>query len=346
VRNGEKVGKLEGYSSHIVVDEAISWLDNHRDPGTPFFLNIWFHEPHAPIAAPDEIVSGYGKLTSPAAIYSGTIENTDRAIARLLAKLAKIDNPNNTLIVYASDNGSYRADRVGKLRGKKGSMFEGGHRVPGIFYWPGTITRGLVENEPAGMVDLLPTILGLLGIDPPKGVHLDGADLTPLLSGRKSTFTRPQLLFFMLPTSFPTAAVRDGKYSLVAYRDYNVPKDRKAMQALYNQVEAILQRENDPAIAEGNLRTMMFSGKFANKQAEKLRIKFLKLNRFRESWIPTIKAGGFKRFQLFDLDKDIAQKNDISRQHPEVFARLKRELLKIHASVMADGPDWDLKEKN
>ena len=98
-RNGTRVGEVEGYSSHIVVDEAISWLDTGRKQGEPFFLNIWFHEPHAPIAAPDEIVAKYGNLDDPAAIYSGTIDNTDRAIAHLVAKLKADGEFDNTLIV-------------------------------------------------------------------------------------------------------------------------------------------------------------------------------------------------------------------------------------------------------
>ena len=126
VRNGVPIRKTEGYACQVVVDEAIAWLDEKRDPDKPFFLNVWFHEPHAPLAAPDEIVSQYGDPKDPAAIYSGTIDNTDRAIARLLKKLEQVDAPENTLIIYSSDNGSYRADRVGHLRGTKGSNFEGG----------------------------------------------------------------------------------------------------------------------------------------------------------------------------------------------------------------------------
>ncbi len=228
IRNGTPVGKTDGYSCQVVVDEAISWLDEKRDPDKPFFLNVWFHEPHAPIAAPDEIVSRYGNLNDPAAIYSGTIDNTDRAIARLLEKLKQVDSPENTLIIYSSDNGSYRADRVGHLRGIKGSNYEGGIRVPGIFYWPGTIAGGRVEHEPAGLVDLLPTICGLLGIDKPQNVHLDGSDLSPLLTGRQDEFVRHQPLFWLLPASGPAVAIRDGRYSLVAHRDYEFPKDTGA----------------------------------------------------------------------------------------------------------------------
>ena len=275
--------------------------------------------------------------TNPAAIYSGTVDNTDRAIARLVAELKEIGEFDNTLIVYASDNGSYRKDRVGKLRGKKGSVFEGGHRVPGIFHWPGTIMSGHVEHEPAGVVDLLPTVAGLLGIDPPAGVHLDGADLSPLLTGQREAFSRAQPLFWFSPDA--GAAVRDGKYSLVAYPGYELPKDREGMQRLFEQVKAVLEETDDPALTHGDLWTEMFNG-FDNKEAERIRIQFIRLNEFRESWIPTLKTGGFRQFQLFDLEQDITQRTDVSRERPAVFEKLKEALLDIHAGIMADGPDW------
>lgn len=340
-RHAKPLGKIAGYACQIVVDEAISWLEKERQADKPFFLNIWFHEPHAPIAAPDAIVAQYGDLDDPAAVYSGTIENTDRAIARLVEKLKAIDALENTIIVYASDNGSYRPERNGPLKGSKGSNFEGGIRVPGILYWPDGIRAGQVEKEPAGMVDLLPTICGLAEIDKPKGVHLDGSDLSPLLTGRRNEFQRHIPLFFLMPTSNPTATVRDGRFALVAWRDYELPKDLKAMNGLMNQVEEILKRENSPELRDGGrLWSKMFNTKFANKEAEKLRIQFLRLNRFQESWIPTIKAGGYKRFELYDLDADIGQKTDIAKQHPEIVNRLKQQLLDITASVMNDGPDW------
>jgi arylsulfatase A len=337
IRNGKPVGKIEGYACRIVVDEAISWLDEKRNPDKPFFLNIWFHEPHAPIAAPDEIVSQYGELKDPAAIYSGTIDNTDRAIARLLKKLEEIDSPENTLIVYSSDNGSYRADRVGALRGKKGSNFEGGLRVPGIFYWPGTITKGHVEHEPAGLVDLLPTVCGLLRIDKPANVHLDGSDLSPLLTGGENKFTRHQPLFWLLPASEPAVAIRDGAYSLVAYRDYRLPKDQEKMTALMKQIVETLRKNDtlEEEIRGSTLQEQMFEG-FKDKEAEKLRGQYVRLNMFQESWIPLIKSGGYKRFELFDLAKDPGQRTDVSAQLPGIAARLKKKLLEINASVMAD----------
>lgn len=223
IRNGEPVGALEGYSCQVVVDEAIRWLEQRQAGSrTPFYLNVWFHEPHAPIAAPDSIVTGYGAVDDRAAIYSATIDNTDRAIARLLRKLAQVGAPEETLVIYSSDNGSYREDRTGGLRGRKGVNWEGGIRVPGIFSWPGTIAGGNVLKDPAGLVDVLPTVCGLLGLEPPAGVHLDGSDLSPLLKGQAG-FVRHQPLFWHLQKSRPIVAMRDGDYSLVADPDYALP---------------------------------------------------------------------------------------------------------------------------
>jgi arylsulfatase A len=225
IRNGKAVGPLKGYSCQRVVDEAILWLDANRQNGKPFFLNVWFHEPHAPIAAPDDLVTNYGGLKDKSAVYSGTIDNTDRAVGRLLRKLRQIAPAEQTLIVYASDNGSYRKERTGHLRGTKGMNWDGGIRVPGIFHWPGTIREGTVATQPAGLVDVLPTICGLLNLEKPKGVHLDGSDLSPLLSGDPNAFARHQALFWHLQKSRPIVAMRDGDYSLVADPDHELSRD-------------------------------------------------------------------------------------------------------------------------
>jgi arylsulfatase A len=290
IRNGQEVGPLEGYSCQLVADEAIDWLDNHRHPKAPFLLNLWFHEPHAPIAAPDEIVSTYGELKDKAAIYSGTIDNTDRAIGRVVEKLQTMGVRENTLIIYASDNGSYRDDRVGNLRGKKGSNWDGGIRVPGIFSWPAVIAKNKVEKQPAGLVDILPTLCGLLKLEVPQDRMIDGSDLSPMLRGKPGSFKRHQPMFWHLQKSRPIVAMRDGDFSLVANPDYEIPTT----------------------------------------------------NMFQERWIPKVKDGGYKNFQLFDLSKDPGQTQNIATDNPELLKKLKAKLLEINQSIMADGTDWHL----
>ncbi len=297
VRNGEEVGELKGYSCQIVVDEAIAWLDHREDPKKPFFLNVWFHEPHAPIAAPPEIVSEYGPVPDPGkkagkesrgSVYSGTIDNTDRAIGRLLKKLDKIGALENTLVIYASDNGSYLADRTGDLRGTKGQNWDGGIRVPGIFSWPGKIQKGVVSQQPAGLVDVVPTVCDLIGLDKPEGTHLDGSSIAPILLGGGGRIERHQPLFWHLQKARPIVAMRDGSYSLVADPDYELSKD----------------------------------------------------NMFKEAWIPAIKSGSYTNYQLFDLAKDPNQTTNIAADQPELLEKLKKQLLEINASIMAEGADW------
>ena len=290
IRNGQAVGPLEGYSCQLVADEAIDWLENHRHPKAPFFLNLWFHEPHAPIAAPDKIVSTYGELKDRAAVYSGTIDNTDRAISRIVEKLNQMGVGEDTLIIYASDNGSYRDDRVGNLRGKKGSNWDGGIRVPGIFSWPAVIPKNRVEKQPAGLVDLLPTLCGLLNLEVPQDRMIDGSDLSPLLKGKPKSFKRHQPMFWHLQKSRPIVAMRDGDFSLVANPDYEISTS----------------------------------------------------NMFQERWIPTVRDGGYKDFQLFDLSKDPGQTQNIASDNPELLKELKAKLLEINQTVMADGTDWHL----
>ncbi|MCF3648427.1 sulfatase-like hydrolase/transferase [Synoicihabitans lomoniglobus] len=288
VRNSRPVGRLTGYAAQLVVDEAIAWLRQPRPAGQPFFLNVWFQEPHHPLAAPPELTAHYGEPTEEGAVYSATVENTDRAIGRLIQTLRSIAPAEETLIIYASDNGSYRRDRVGELRGVKGTNWEGGLRVPGIVSWPGTVPAGRVESTPAGVVDVLPTVCGLLGLPSPTGVHLDGADISPVLRGSAETFVRPQPMVWHLHKSRPIVALRDGRWSFVA--------------------------DPDREISRRNL--------------------------FEEAWIPDIKASGYANFQLFDLEADPGQSEDVAARHPAVVARLRAALLRINDSIMREGPDY------
>ena len=336
LRNGKPVGPMKGYSCQIVVDEAIAWLDEKRDADAPFFINLWFNEPHAVIAAPDEIVSRYGALNDQAAIYNGTIDNTDRAIGRLVAKLEQLGELDNTIIHYSSDNGSYRQERSGELRGKKGSHHEGGHRVPGIFYWKGKIPGGRVEKEPAGAVDLLPTICGLLGIDKPKDVFLDGSDLTPLLT-RTGSFERHQPLFWM---NGSTMVLRMGDHTLLAPSTARLPFDNAKANRLLQQTKLALGDDLEKELGGLDLRSRMFNGQFANPEANRLRHQLRDLYYFNEAWIPELKKSQLGRVQLYDLSKDLGQQKDIAKESPEIVARMKKQAAAIYRSVMADAPEW------
>lgn len=335
IRNGKNVGPLKGYACDIVADEAIRWMEQEAEK--PFFLNVWFNEPHAPLAAPEELVREYDGDPD-AALYSATIDNADRAIERILDTLQRLGIAENTLVIYSSDNGSYRADRVGGLRGTKGSNYEGGIRVPGIISWPGTIPARRVIEEPAGQLDLLPTICGLVGIAPPTTNVLDGTNLAPLLLGTQNSLRREKPLAWILPMSGQPLALREGPWSLIGYRNGEMPRDRKAMARLYTEMKTVLAKHGDPDPA-ATLKARLYEG-LDVPEAEKLRGQYIRLNQFQESWIPALKRLPYERFELYDLASDPAQERNVAREHPEVFERLKRQLLALKDEVMAEAPDW------
>ena len=339
-KNGKPAGELKGYACDLVVEDAIQWLDSRNETERPFFLNVWFHEPHAPLAAPPDLIETYGQTSDPAAIYSATIANTDQAIARLIKKLREIDAPENTLIIYSSDNGSYRSDRVGDLRGTKGSNYQGGVRVPGIFYWPGHIARGAVTDTPAGLVDLLQTVCGLAKIAPPER-PLDGTDLSPVLRQKSARIQRKQPLFWALPLAGPAFAIRDDQYAMVAHRDGPIPKDQEALTQIKRRIEEVLRSKDiyEKETRSSTFEKQLFEG-FSDRDAERLRGQFIRLNQFHEAWIPTLRKADLVGFELYDLEADPEQKVDLSARLPLVHARLKKTLQKLVESAYRDAHDW------
>jgi len=336
MRNGERVGPLKGYSCQLIIDDAIEWL-KRDEKKKPFLMNIWFNEPHSVLAAPDHIVGQYGEIGDSSALYSGTVDNMDRSIGRLVTELEARNLLDDTIIIFSSDHGSYREDRNGGLKGNKGSNFQGGLLSPGIFFWPKGFAGGRVEDESCGAVDLLPTLCGLVGVDKPKGVHLDGEDLTPLLKEKKP-LARQQPLFWYNPEGWPTAAVRLGDYTLVGFRDYEFPRDQVTMKTKLDRIAKLVGVPD--STAGGNLRSRVFNSTFSNPEANRLRSEYVRLHSFQESWIPLIKKGGFKKFELYDVRKDPIQSKNLFSSMPELGESMKKKLLSLCHSALSDAPDW------
>jgi arylsulfatase A len=223
VRNGKPTGEIKGYSSHIIVDEAIDWFDNEWNNSSPFFLNLWFHEPHVPVAAPPEILENHKDTENPA--YYGSVENMDLAIGRLMEKLQKIDQADNTIVLFTSDHGSYMGQKGsnGRLKNGKTTLWEGGIRAPAIIRWPKKIKPGSVEFTPSGVVDILPTLVEVTGAELPLNRTIDGVSLMPLFEGEKITREKP--LYWFYSPSRPAAVIREGDWNLIADPDIDIPTD-------------------------------------------------------------------------------------------------------------------------
>jgi arylsulfatase len=226
VRNGKPVGKQNGYSSHLVVDEAVRWLSQGRDKAKPFFLYVCFHEPHEPIASEGKYARLYPANDPSYTAHHANITQMDDAFGRLMQALDEQGLRDNTLILFTSDNGpaitaQHPHGSAGPLRDKKGSVYEGGIRVPGLLRWPGKTQKGSVSDEPVSGVDFLPTVCAITGIEPPRDRVLDGASFLPVLSGGTVTRATPLYWHFNRAAGDPRVAMRIGDWKILATLDRN-----------------------------------------------------------------------------------------------------------------------------
>jgi arylsulfatase A len=221
VRNGQPVGTIENYASQIVTDEAIRWLSGVRDKSKPFFIYCCYHEPHEPIASAKRFRELYPSDDPSHSRHHGNISQMDDAFGRLLTALDDQGLRENTLVFFTSDNGPAITRRhphgsSGPLRNKKGSMYEGGLRVPGILQWPGRIEPGTVSDEPISGVDLLPTLCEIAGLEVPQDRKIDGTSFLPVFSGNPIERRVPLYWQFNRASSDVKVGLRSGDWKLLA----------------------------------------------------------------------------------------------------------------------------------
>jgi arylsulfatase A-like enzyme len=188
-RNG-KVEQIKGAGSAITIDETIAFLRKHKDGAKPMFSVAWFpspHDPHQERPDPTNLYEGQKH-----AGYFGEISVLDTAFGRLRKELRTLGIADNTILWYCSDNGGLVEASSGG-RARKGSIYEGGLRVPSILEWPKSITPGTSEF-PACTSDILPTVLAMVGVERTGKTPLDGIDLTTAIAGKASK--RPPIGFW------------------------------------------------------------------------------------------------------------------------------------------------------
>ena len=208
-------GPLEGYSCQLVVDEALNWLHNREEKDSPFYINIWFNEPHEKVAAPDSL-----KVRHPYhPAYYGCIENMDHAVGRLLRYLEEEGLEEQTLVIFTSDNGSQVMGSNKPLRGEKAFNLEGGIRVPFLVRWNGKVPAGRVSGTVGSFTDVLPTLASLTGAERPSGRVLDGEDLSRVFTGEQPDHRREQPVFFFRYFHDPVCMLREENWVLLGYQE-------------------------------------------------------------------------------------------------------------------------------
>jgi arylsulfatase A-like enzyme len=236
-------GKFEdfrGDSSEIIVDEALKFIGRTSKAGKPFFVVIWYGTPHSPMVASEQDRASFQNLDKNSSHHYGELVAMDRSIGTLRHGLRKLKIDEDTLVWFNSDNGGLpkiKPATVGGLRGFKGSVYEGGLRVPCVIEWPAVVTKARISQFPAATTDIFPTIADIVGLPKSALLHpIDGTSIRQLFS--KEIGLRKNPLGFRHTNR---GALLDNDYKLVA------PKIGTDNYELYNLVD-------DPN-EENNLRT-------------------------------------------------------------------------------------------
>jgi arylsulfatase len=169
-------------------EQAVRFIEQSK--GAPFFLYMPHTFPHIPLAA-----SARFRGKSKNGLYGDVIEELDWSVGEVLGALKKHSLDEQTVVMFSSDNGPWYQGSPGRLRGRKGSTYEGGVREPFLARWPGHIPKETVCRGVAGTIDILPTLAKLCGAAMPEK-PVDGVDIWPLLSGGKAQLEREALLYF------------------------------------------------------------------------------------------------------------------------------------------------------
>lgn len=300
VRNGEKVGEIEGYSCQIVVDEAIQWLENKKDD-KPFYLQVTFHEPHEPVASPKDLVEKYLPFAEneAQAQYFANVENVDKAVGRMVDYLDK-NQSENTLIIFTSDNGPetfmryYRATRSygspGDLKGMKLWTNEAGIRVPCIVNWKGKNGFSGTSDAVVSALDFMPTFCEVADAELPQN-KIDGESISALFSQGKFERTKPLIWSFYNALNDHMVAMRMGNLKIMA----RIKNDSTFLPRLTN-------------IYDGN---------------EEL-----------------VKSSKLSDFVLYDLENDLGEENDLSQKNPDEFSKMKNLLEAEYKNLLADSHIW------
>ncbi len=272
--NGQRIRK-KGYCSDIFTDQAIRFMEEHRreHPDAPFFLYLAFNAPHTPLQLPEEYLVEYGNLLLQPSDFEvsgenlssmgpsdqedarrvyGMVSNIDDNLGRLWNALKKLGLEEETLVVFLTDNGPQQRRFTAGLRNRKGSVYEGGIRVPCVWYWKGVIPEHSLVREPAAHIDVLPTLLDFAGV--PYSGPVDGRSLRAELLGEVSA-GKDRPLFFVWQRGFPqryvNMTVRQGRYKLVGQQPYEASD---TLLELFDLMEDPMELNNlsspEPAIRD------------------------------------------------------------------------------------------------
>ena len=244
-RNGQPIETNE----HLTValgHEAVTFVRRNADK--PWFLYLAFNAPHNPQEPTDERLARFASIKNPLRRkYAAQISLLDDAVGETLAALHDSGQAGRTLVIFLSDNGGPAATKSGAdnspLRGIKGTMYEGGFRVPFLMSWPGHLAAGKVEDRPVSAIDIFATSLALAGAPMPTDHAYDSVNLVPYLTGQNPGRPHDRLYW----RNGKQWAIRDGDWKLIRLGKnpdqlYDLARDPSEKTNLARQKPEILKR--------------------------------------------------------------------------------------------------------
>lgn len=186
-----------GFCTDVFFDQASEFIRRCAEEKQPFFAYIATNAPHGPLHAPKEYLDRYSDQEPAIATFFAMITNIDDNVGRLRELLDELKITDDTILIFTTDNGTASGERIfnAGMRGKKGSEYEGGHRVPFFIHWPnGKLRHGAQSSVLAHAVDVAPTLLDLAGIPAPEAVKFDGQSLRPILNRQERVEWQDRML--------------------------------------------------------------------------------------------------------------------------------------------------------
>ena len=242
--HNNKKKAYQGYCSDIFTDQAINFIEKNKDQ--TFFCYLSFNAPHTPLQVPEKYYlqykdidpsSGFDHDSRPfvkmtekdkedARKVYAMVTNIDDNIGKLLHKLDELDIAENTLIIFMTDNGPQQTRYVNGMRGLKGTVFQGGVRVPFYMKYPAAMAKNKDIETMAAHIDVLPTLAEVCGVELPEGRTIDGKSLLPLIRDQEVDWAQRPLFFYWTrryPEPYYNMALQKEGYKLVGMTDYDAP---------------------------------------------------------------------------------------------------------------------------
>jgi len=254
-RNDQYVDE-EGHATDLITNEAIKFIKEIRDKSKPFFLYVPFSVPHYPLQEDEKWIEPYKESIQNESrrLYAASVTHMDDAIGKILSALDQENLAENTLVIFLSDNGGQEAwtshgeyndrfgpyDRLGDnrpLRDWKGSLYEGGIRVPAVMRWTGKLKPGTIDGV-ISVNDIYPTIAHIAGVSIPAEAHVEGVDVWPALTGKGAVPER--ILYWRTPRQI---AVRKGPWKLIHFG----ATPTEGRNELYNVVDDPEEKQDQAA---------------------------------------------------------------------------------------------------